>query len=138
MVLVVDDHEDMRYLLVRTLALDGYQAVAVSGGTDALAYLMGNTPQLIVLDYNMPDMDGLTVLSQIRKDPRLAKIPVIMFSADDGPAMEKARKTGVDAYVVKGSLDWAELRREIVRLIGPGDGEQTLPRIEPLRPKDVG
>jgi len=138
MILVVDDHEDMRCVLVRTLALDGYKSVAVSSGFEALLYLRAHKPRLILLDYNMPDMDGLMFFSEVRKDHRLHDVPVIMFTADDGPAREKAMKLGVDAYIIKGSMDWAELRREIARLAGPGTSPGAVPSVTPARPKDVG
>jgi CheY-like chemotaxis protein len=138
MILVVDDHEDMRYVLVRTLALDGYQAVAVSSGFEALIYLRTHKPALIVLDYNMPDMDGLMFFAEVRKDHRLRDVPVIMFTADDGPVRETAINLGVDAYVIKGSMDWAELRREIARLAGPGISPKAVPPISPPQSKDVG
>src|ERR1700750_2353644 len=83
MILVVDDHEDTRYILTKLLTLDGHQVTAVDCGTAALAYLRGSeAPQLIILDNRMPDMDGLTVLAEIRKEQRFDNITVVMFSAD--------------------------------------------------------
>lgn len=136
MVLVVDDHEDSRYLLQRMLALEGYEGKGVSCGTEALEYLATETPSLVILDFNMPDMNGLTVFAEMRKNPRLKQIPVIMFSANDGWVKEEALAAGVDGYVVKGSLDWAALHRQIVRLIGPGASRPQAAHPKP-RSKDV-
>jgi CheY-like chemotaxis protein len=121
MILIVDDHEDTRDVLARMLRFEGYEAVAVSSGEEALAFLAANKPSLIILDYNMPSIDGLTLFRQIRKDSRVANVPVIMFSASGGDLKEKSLKAGINAFIVKASLDWADLRREIHRLAGAGN-----------------
>jgi len=133
MILIVDDHQDTRNVLVRLLRMDGYEARAVSDGNEALSFLKTHVPRLIILDYGLPDMEGLDVFKQIRNDPRLSAVPVIMFSAYEGLRKEKALKAGVDAYVVKATLDWMFLQKEILRLAGPG----TLPVTHPPMPKNV-
>ena len=138
MLLVVDDHEDSRYVLVRMLFYEGYEAIGVASGQEALIFLGANKPSLVVLDYNMPDMDGLAVFSEMKKDDRLRNIPVIMFSANDGQVKEKALLSGVDAYIVKGSLDWADLHREIIRLVGAGTPREQQRIDQRLRDKNIG
>jgi len=138
MILVVDDHEPTRGVLVRILKLEGYAAMAAESGAEALAFLKVYTPRLIVLDYSMPDMDGLTLFSLIRHDEKLKHIPVIMFSANGGQVKEQALKAGVDAYIVKASLDWMNLSNEIARLAGPPSSDPALPRVNPLRSRDIG
>lgn len=81
----------------------------------------------------MPGLDGLHVFRHMKRDPRLAAIPVIMFSANDGLWKDRAIAAGVDAYIVKGALDWGLLQREVLRLAGPG----TLPIAKPLPPTDL-
>ena len=132
MILIVDDHEDTRDVLARMLRYEGYEAVAVSSAHEALIVLAATKPSLVILDYNMPFTDGLTLFSQIRKDRRLTDIPVIMFSASGGELREKSLKAGVNAFIIKASLDWAELRREIRRLAGAANPAQT-PPIPPQR-----
>ena len=119
MVLIVDDHEETRRLLVRMLALEGYSAAAVSGAAEALAFVQAQMPSLVVLDYNMPEMDGLTFFQRIRQDSRLAALPVIMFSASTGELRRRALAAGVAAFVQKGSMDWTQLFREVARFAGP-------------------
>jgi CheY-like chemotaxis protein len=127
MILVVDDHEDTRDVLARMLRFEGYEAVALSSPQEALTFLTDKKPSLIILDYNMPVIDGLTLFRQIRKDARLADVPVIMFSASGGDLKERSLKAGVNAFIVKASLDWADLRREIQRLAGAGNPARTPP-----------
>jgi chemosensory pili system protein ChpA (sensor histidine kinase/response regulator) len=107
MILVVDDHVDTRYVVVRLLARLGYEAAAVGGGVEAVAFLSGAKPELVILDLNMPCMDGLEVLRVIRGEPRLADLPVVMFSGDPSDA----RRAEVEAlcfrgWIVKASMDW--------------------------------
>ena len=120
MILVVDDHQDTRVVLIRLLKMEGYESLGVTCGAEALLFLKGRKPCLVLLDYNMPDMNGLEVLREMKRSPRHADVPVIMFSASSGSVKESALRAGVDAYVVKGSLDWPQLRAEIVRLVGAG------------------
>ncbi len=132
MILIVDDHDDTRRVLLRLLNLDGYDVIDAPNGKDALIYLQTHIPQLIILDYGLPDMDGIDIFHALRQDPRLTHVPVIIFSAYEGPQKEKALKAGVDAYVVKTALDWARLQQEIQRLAGPA----TRPASHPSTPQN--
>ena len=132
MILVVDDHRDTRQVLIRLLKLDGYNGVPAACGVEALDYLKIHKPRLVLLDYNMPGIDGLTVFRKMREDPRLADVSVIMFSAHDGELRDAALRAGVDSYVLKGSLDWSLLRREIQRFAGPGAASPVEKDFRPL------
>jgi len=110
MILVVDDHQDTLYVLTRLLKKLDCESVGVSSGAEALLFLKSHKPKLIILDYNMPNMNGLEVLWAVRADPQLSDIPVVMFSADPSPELQAAAlQAGAQGYVIKGSLDWAEL-----------------------------
>ena len=119
MILVVEDHPDSRATLLALLALEGYETHSCGSGRDALAFLRDNQPQLVILDCGLPDIDGLAVLRAIRSDQRLNHTRVIMFSAFDGSCKDDARAAGVDAFVLKGSLDSTRLIADIRRLAGP-------------------
>ena len=121
MLLVVDDHADTREVLVRLLRRDGYEAASVGSGIDAIEFLQANKPALVILDHSMPGMNGLDVLAQMKRDPRLADVPVIIFSANEGTLREQALQLGAAAYVLKASLDWSILRELIIQLAGPSD-----------------
>ena len=135
---MVDDQQETRYLLARLVNGDGYQAVAVGDAAEALVFLETIKPSLVITDFDMPGMNGLALFTQIRMDPRHRDVPVIMFSANDGEVREAALREGVDAYVVKYSMDWATLQREILRLAGAGTLEKSLPDVTPAREKDAG
>ena len=79
--LVVDDQRMNRILLARYLAKLGYQATLVENGRQALDKLQAELFDLVLLDVEMPGMDGSQVLEQLKADPRLRDIPVIMLSA---------------------------------------------------------
>ena len=79
--LVVDDHSMNRIMLSRYLAKLGYQATLVENGRQALERLQSEPYDLVLLDVEMPEMDGYQVLEQLKADPRLRDIPVIMISA---------------------------------------------------------
>ena len=128
MILVVDDNRDIRMVLSHLLRMDGYAAATAAGGVEALAFMETHKPRLVLLDYAMPDMDGLEVLKAVRGNPALGDVPVIMFSALSGEHRDLAMAAGANAYIVKASLDWAKMRGEIVRLAGPAT---------PVEPADV-
>lgn len=136
-ILIVDDDEDTRCVLARLLTGDGYEAVIVPGPAEALAFLENTKPSLVITDFNMPQMNGLTLIAQVREDSRLRDVPVIMFSASDD-SREAALRGGVEAFVLKGSMDWETLRREVLRFAGPGTLEKQLPNVPPARVNDAG
>ncbi len=128
MILVIDDHDSTRRLLLLMLQSDGYEAVAVRSAAEALALMADTTPELVILDFHMPAMNGMSVFEQMRKSESLSGVPVIFFSADDDEEIRQAAlKAGAQVWIVKGSMDWAVLQREIVRLIGPGSGQHDWP-----------
>src|SRR5688500_10895093 len=105
-ILVVEDHEDTRRVLVRLLQHDGYEAVGVADGQQALLFLQTHKPHLMILDCDMPCVDGLGVLRTVRADERLREIPVVMFTADAAANVRLAvERLGVQGWVTKGSLD---------------------------------
>lgn len=138
MILVVDDHEESRRVLLRILAIHGYTSAGAANARDALQFLATVKPSLVIVDYHMPDMDGMSLFRAIRAIPHMADLPVIVFSASDGQARESALREGVNAWIVKGSLDWSQLHREIVRFAGPGKTVKDRPSGNQPRSKDVG
>jgi CheY-like chemotaxis protein len=86
MILVVEDEEEARAVFVQILEFEGFKVVGRSNGAEALDYLaQSEAPCLIVLDIRMPVMDGLQFRSALLRDPRLARIPVVIVTAFDPP-----------------------------------------------------
>jgi CheY-like chemotaxis protein len=83
--LIVDDEEDELHLFVRILEANdqGYQLLQVTNGARALNMLRSRKPDVMLLDLNMPGMDGFQVLDEKRRDPEIRDIPVIIISARD-------------------------------------------------------
>ncbi|MFQ5409699.1 MAG: response regulator transcription factor [Anaerolineales bacterium] len=101
-VLIVDDDVDLIDMLRITLTSAGFDVVAALSGTEALEWLADNTPDAIVLDIMMPDIDGFGVLRSVRADERTGQKPVIMLSSRvDLAAKEQSQREGADAYFTK-------------------------------------
>jgi DNA-binding response OmpR family regulator len=102
-VLLVDDTPDMLSLYGRMLGDQGYRISLADGGPEALALLEHETPDLIVLDCAMPRMSGPETLAELRRVPRLARVPVIFLtsSRDDDENVERAFALGVSDYITK-------------------------------------
>jgi DNA-binding response OmpR family regulator len=98
-VLVIDDDAQVRTLVTRLLAHEGYRAVEASNAVDAEQMLEKDPPDLVLLDVMMPHTDGIDLLAQIRKK---SEIPVIMLTGlGDEADRILGLRTGADDYVVK-------------------------------------
>ena len=118
MVLIVDDHADTAALLARVLRRAGIEAQAVTGGVEALSFMTGRVPALVILDVMMPDMNGIDVLRAMRRDDALRGVRVIMYSADAAyPRMREALRAGAHRYFVKGTIGSEQLVSEVRRLV---------------------
>lgn len=101
-ILVVEDQEDNRQILRDLLANVGYEMLEAENGEEALAALAKRRPDLILMDIQLPVMDGYETTRRIKANPDLKDIPVIVvtsyaLSGDES----KARDAGCDAYVTK-------------------------------------
>ena len=100
--LVVDDNSMNRIMLSRYIAKLGYQATLVENGRQALEKLQGEPFDLVLLDVEMPEMDGYQVLEQLKADPRLRDIPVIMISAvEELESVVRCIELGAQDYLPK-------------------------------------
>jgi len=113
-VLVVDDEESLVDLLTTSLRFTGYDVVSATAGFDALRAVKKSRPDLIVLDVNMPDLDGFEVCRRIRRDG--INSPVIFLTARDAPDdLRTGYSHGGDDYLTKPfSLEELSLRIEAV------------------------
>jgi two-component system alkaline phosphatase synthesis response regulator PhoP/two-component system response regulator VicR len=101
-VLVVDDEINIVRLIQVNLERQGYQVETANNGAQALAKIKESRPDLLVSDVMMPEMDGFELLANVRRDPMLMDLPVIMLTAkaQDKDVME-GYKTGADMYLTK-------------------------------------
>jgi class 3 adenylate cyclase len=101
-ILVVDDSEDNRDMLVRRLRRQGHEVLAASGGRPALEALRATPVDLVLLDVMMPDLDGYAVLQHLKADPALRDIPVLMISAlDELDSVVRCIELGAEDYLGK-------------------------------------
>ena len=101
-ILVVEDQEDNRQILRDLLASVDYEMVEAENGQEALTAVAEHKPDLILMDIQLPIMDGYEATRRIKADPATKNIPIIVvtsyaLSGDEG----KAREAGCDAYVTK-------------------------------------
>jgi CheY-like chemotaxis protein len=116
-VLVVDDDEQLRYVLQETMTEDGYEVEAASNGREALAIMRRWRPDLIVLDLMMPVMDGLTFRQEQLRLGLAERVPVIVLSAAR-EMWSAAEQVGAAASVPK-PFDLDDLLATVDRL-APG------------------
>jgi two-component system cell cycle response regulator DivK len=101
-ILVVEDHEDNRQILRVLLGSAGYQMIEAHDGETALTIAASERPDLILMDIQLPGLDGYEATRRIKADPALSGIPIIAvtsyaLSGDE----DKAREAGCSAYVAK-------------------------------------
>ena len=101
--LVVDDYSTMRRIIKNLLHDLGYANVTeADDGATALPMLKGGDFDFLITDWNMPGMPGLDLLKAVRADPKLAKIPVLMVTAEaKREQIVEAAQAGVSGYVIK-------------------------------------
>ncbi len=105
-VMVVDDSVTVRKVTSRLLERHGYRVLLAKDGMDAIARLEDITPDIMLLDIEMPRMDGFEVAALVRHNPRLEKLPIIMITSRTGEKhRERAFAIGVDAYMGKPFVD---------------------------------
>jgi DNA-binding response OmpR family regulator len=117
-VLLIDDDPDIRFLHEVVLKGAGYQIETADSGTSALAVLRGGVrPDVVVLDIQMPDVDGWDVLSAVRGDASLRDIPVVLCSVKTGiEDRERGWRMGCDGYLLK-PFDIHELERLVADVL---------------------
>jgi CheY-like chemotaxis protein len=102
-VLVVEDSDETRAMLTRMLHSEGYNPVEARNGVEALEKVGQHDPDLIIMDLNMPHLDGLTATERIRQyRAKHAKVPIVAITAFDTFGMkEAALEAGCNEYLLK-------------------------------------
>lgn len=101
-VLVVDDSESIRELVGMTLESEGYRVHKSADGVEAIDQLSYADIDLVITDLNMPNMDGISLLKEIRKDDSKLGLPVLLLTTESQVAKkEEAKKAGATGWIVK-------------------------------------
>ena len=116
-ILIVDDQRDLAGMIADMLGDAGFATRTADNGRDALADIQADRPDLLVLDVNMPGLDGFEVATMLKADPSTATIPIIMVSAQDGRGSRLiGLESGAEDYLSK-PVDSAELIAKIRNLL---------------------
>ena len=108
-ILVIDDEGCFRQVIIKFLTKQGFELVAAADGEAGVALAAETLPDLIVCDLHMPGMDGYQVLAALRRDPKLADIPLIFLTGESQPSqMRQGMNLGADDYLTK-PVDLADL-----------------------------
>ena len=134
-VLIVDDDPGVRERLRATLEREGWTVVEAVNGQDALVKVMHGPPRAVLLDLNMPVMDGFGFLHSLREKPGCADIPVVVFSARDITAADRRRLREADRIMAK-TTSLRDVTAELRFLIPASEAEAaqgsvTMPEREP-------
>ena len=114
-ILYVEDNADNRMLVRRILLSEDYSLLEATNATEALETLKTAKPDLILMDINMPDMDGYTLTAKIKSMPGFEKMPILALTANVMRGdKEKVLEAGCDGYIQK-PIDFDELLREVER-----------------------
>jgi len=116
-ILYVEDNPDNRLLVRRILLSEDYSLLEATGATEALNLLKTTQPDLILMDINMPDMDGYTLTAKIKSLPGFERVPILAVTANVMRGdKEKTLEAGCDGYIQK-PLDIEQLTQEIEKFI---------------------
>jgi CheY-like chemotaxis protein len=110
-VLIIEDEEDAAELFAEMMRVSGFRVLKTSNSAPALAMMAAEKPDVLILDIMMPEISGLDILRQMRRDPELADIPVVVVSAKSMPAdIKNGMEAGASTYLTKpvGFLDLKE------------------------------
>lgn len=116
-ILYVEDNPDNRLLVRRVLLSEDYSLLEATDAMDALNLLKTTRPDLILMDINMPDMDGYTLTAKIKSLPGFERVPILAVTANVMRGdKEKTLEAGCDGYIQK-PLDIEQLTREIEKFL---------------------
>jgi len=145
--LIVDDHPETRSIIGRVLEQQGYEVVTAANGVEGLKLADQIKPDLVLLDFMMPVMDGRETCQRLRQRPEMAKVPIIMFTAVDDPQQKlSVFNAGADDYLNK-PTEPAELIDRVKTLLetaygplpetGSHDETRLHPASDALRPPEA-
>jgi two-component system KDP operon response regulator KdpE len=115
-VLIADDNAPLQRIVKKLFEQEGYVVLQLSDGVDVVAQAITTTPDVIVLDVGLPNLDGRDVLSKLKREPRTAMIPVVVWSGQDPDSQRRiALDLGAEDFIEKGTAH--ELVSKIERLL---------------------
>lgn len=117
LILYVEDNPENRLLIKRILEVEGYTVAEAENASKAFEFVKTQTPDLILMDINMPDVDGYTLTAQLKTLPHLFNVPIIALTANVMRGdRERTLAAGCDGYIQK-PVDVDELPEQISRYL---------------------
>ncbi len=118
LVLHVEDNSDNRLLVRRLLTAYGYQVVEAENADKARQILKTHDPDLILMDINMPDIDGYTLTNELKMMPKLMSVPIVAITANVMKGdRERTLSAGCDGYIEK-PIDVDKFIEQVERFLG--------------------
>jgi CheY-like chemotaxis protein len=111
-ILVIEDDEYSRDALAHLLTAEGYEAESATDGESGIAQAQELRPDVIVLDLNLPGIDGRQVIRTLRKDQTLREVPILVVTGDEDRAAQSAVEMGAAGYLTK-PVEFDDLIRAI-------------------------
>jgi len=117
-VLIIEDESDAAELFAEMMRVSGFRVLKTSSSTPAITLMTTEKPDLIILDIMMPEVSGLDILRQMRRDPALVSVPVVVVSAKSMPAdIKNGLEAGASIYLTK-PVGFLELKEAVERALG--------------------
>lgn len=117
-VLIIEDEEDAADMFAEMMRVSGYRVLKTPSSMPAFNMMATEKPDVVILDIMMPEISGLDILRQMRRNPELATIPVVVVSAKSMPAdIKLGMEAGASIYLTK-PVGFVELKEAIERALG--------------------
>ena len=116
-VLIVEDEADAAELFAEMMRVSGFRVLKTPSSAPAITMMFNEKPDVVILDIMMPEISGLDILRQMRRDPDLARIPVVVVSAKSMPAdIKNGMEAGASTYLTK-PVGFLELKDAVERAL---------------------
>ena len=117
-VLIVEDEEDAAELFAEMMRVSSFRVLKTSKSASAISMMITEKPDIVLLDIMMPEISGLDILRQMRRDPALANIPVIVVTAKSMPAdIKNGMEAGASTYLTK-PVGFNDLKEAVQHALG--------------------
>jgi CheY-like chemotaxis protein len=118
-VLLIEDNDANRYLARFILEKNGFEVMEASNGAEGVKQALDRVPDLVLMDIEMPEMDGYEAASRLRASAKTARVPIMAFTSYAHPSdRERALKQGFSDYLEK-PFELDEFVRRVLRLLPP-------------------
>ncbi len=118
-ILAVDDSPSMRQMVGQTLRAAGYEVIEAADGVQAFELAKGKVVDVVITDVNMPNMDGITLVAQLRTLPNYRLVPLLLLTSESSPERKaQGKQAGATGWMVK-PFNPDQLLATLARVLGP-------------------